>query len=134
MKKYLINYKLVALFLMIGVLIGFIGQCGNQTKTLVPNGKYITSGLRMHKKLSEAYKAYNKEFTSKEEYYIGRSLAASLLQNNDIYGNGKSPLENYVSKIGYTLAMASALPETYQGYRFIVLRSQAINAFAVPSG
>ncbi len=30
--------------------------------------------------------------------------------------------------------MASDRPETYQGYRFSIIRSNSINAFAVPSG
>ncbi|GMT49561.1 MAG: hypothetical protein IEMM0008_1100 [bacterium] len=134
MKKYLINYKLIVLFLMIGMLISFISQCGEQTKTFIPGGKYITSGYKAAKKLRAAYKAYNKEFLPLEEYEIGRRVAASILQEETLYGNGSSPLEEYITNIGNTLAMGSNRPETFQGYRFIVLRSPLTNVLALPSG
>ncbi len=134
--KY-IKYKTLILFFVIGMIISFASQCDftkGLVKGFVPGGKWIVGGLEAAQKLHEAYKAYNKEFTPKEEYYIGRSVSASLLKKRRIYGNGKSSIENYIAKIGNTLAMASNLPETYQGYRFIVLKSRSINAFAVPSG
>ncbi len=134
MKKYLINYRLIALFLMIGVITSAISQCREQAKTFVPGGKNIVSGYKAAKKLNKAYKAYNKEFLPLEEYEIGRKVAASILQRKKLYGDGSGPLENYVSNIGNTLAMGSNRPETFQGYRFIVLRSSSTNVLAVPSG
>ncbi len=129
------KYKTLTLFLIIGMIIALTSQCESLIKSFVPGGKYIVGGYKAVKKLKEVYKAYNKEFTPKEEYYIGRTVSASLLKKRRMYSrSGRTPIENYIAKIGNTLAMASNLPETYQGYRFIVLKSRSINAFAVPSG
>ena len=80
------------------------------------------------------YEAYDHEFTPKEEYYIGRTVAASILKGKKPYGFGKSAFEKYIQSIGYTLSMSSNRPETFQGYRFIILKSKSVNAYAVPSG
>ncbi len=134
MKTYLVNYKLVALFLIIGVVIGTISHCKSKVKSYVPGGKYIIGGYKSAKKLNKAYKAYNKEFLPLEEYYIGREIAVSILRKEKIYGNGQSALEHYIANIGNTLSMGSNRPETFQGYRFIVLRSPLTNVLALPSG
>ncbi len=80
------------------------------------------------------YQAYDHDFSPIEEYYIGRTILATLLKHEKLYGFGKSPLEQYIQKIGYTLAMASKRPYTYRGYRFIVLKSKSPNAYALPEG
>ncbi len=133
-----IKYKTLILFFIIGMIISLTSQCEltkGLIKSFVPMGGLIVGSAEAVQKLHEAYKAYTKEFTPKEEYYIGRSVSASLLQKRRIYSRkGNTPIESYIAKIGNTLAMASNLPETYQGYRFIVLKSRSINAFAVPSG
>ncbi|MCP4177727.1 MAG: M48 family metalloprotease, partial [bacterium] len=68
-------------------------------------------------------------------YYIGRSVSAYILGRYDpCITEQYSQLINYIKKIGHTLAMASDYPETFQDYRFIILNSEEINAFAVPSG
>ncbi len=68
----------------------------------------------------------------RQEYYIGRAVAARLL---DDY----KPLEDhtpnrYLNEIGQTLAMASERPETFGGYHFLMIDSEEINAFAAPGG
>ncbi len=73
-------------------------------------------------------------YTPREEYYIGRRIAAWILSNNTSYGDGTSEIELYVNQIGRTLAMASKRPETYGGYRVIIMETSAANAFAVPGG
>lgn len=133
--KIFIN-RLLKWDILITLFIGtvFLVQCKDIIGSIVPDGDKILTGIEAIDKLSDVYEAYNREFTPKEEYYIGRTVAASLLQKNNLYGDGSSKLEKYVTQVGQTVAMASERPETYQGYRFIVVRSPSINAFAVPSG
>ena len=72
------------------------------------------------------------EFTPEQEYYIGRSVAATVL-------NRYRPLQNqaltaYINRLGQSLASFSDRPQTFGGYHFLVLDSEEINAFAAPGG
>jgi len=72
------------------------------------------------------------DFTPEQEYYIGRSVGAVLV-------NRYQPLQNaqangYLNLLGQALAQASDRPETFGGYHFLVLDSDEINAFATPGG
>jgi predicted Zn-dependent protease len=68
----------------------------------------------------------------REEYYIGRAVAARIFSLYGLYD--KPALTDYLNKLGQGLAIFSSRPEIYQGYRFAVLDSQEINAFASPGG
>ncbi len=85
--------------------------------------------------ITSAAKSVDKAFeklTPEQEYYIGRAVAANIL---DIY----PPLNNakanaYLNRLGQALALASDKPYTFKGYRFLLLDSDEINAFASPGG
>jgi len=72
------------------------------------------------------------EFTPEQEYYIGRSVAAVILNKYPPYTN--RPSNEYLNLIGQALAQASDMPEIFLGYRVLVLNSNEINAFATPGG
>jgi len=72
------------------------------------------------------------EFTPEQEYYIGRSVAAVVLNKYQPYPNQQA--NQYLNVLGQTLAQASDMPEIFRGYRFLVLNSDEINAFATPGG
>ena len=72
------------------------------------------------------------DFTPEQEYYIGRSVGATLLAKYKPYGDSQA--ENYINLIGLALAQASDRPETFGGYHFMILDSNEINAFAAPGG
>lgn len=72
------------------------------------------------------------DITPEQEYFIGRSVAASLLSRYDALDSRR--LNEYVNTLGQTLAMASDRPETFGGYHFLVLDSDELNAFAAPGG
>ena len=72
------------------------------------------------------------EFTPEQEYYIGRSVAAVILTKYPPYTN--QPANEYLNLLGQTLAQVSDMPEIFRGYRFLVLNSDEINAFATPGG
>jgi predicted Zn-dependent protease len=72
------------------------------------------------------------QITPEQEYYIGRSVAATVMASY-------RPVETrdpnyYLNVLGQTLSLASARPETYGGYHFVLLDSDEINAFSAPGG
>lgn len=73
-----------------------------------------------------------KGINPQQEYYIGRAVAAQLL--NDYPPLKDHKRNRYLNEIGQTLAMASDRPETFGGYHFLVLDTDEINAFAAPGG
>lgn len=68
--------------------------------------------------------------TPEDQYYLGRAVAAQILV---LYPPYEDPEANrYVNLVGRSLALASDRPEVYDGYRFAILDSEEINAFACP--
>jgi predicted Zn-dependent protease len=70
--------------------------------------------------------------TPEQEYYIGRAVAAKVFQS---YKPLDLPEANvYLNLLGQSLVVFSDRPETFGGYRFMLLDSDEINAFAAPDG
>ena len=72
------------------------------------------------------------DITPQQEYYIGRTVGAMILQKYPPYNNPAA--DGYVNVMGQMLAQASDCPETYGGYHFLIQDSDEINAFAAPGG
>ena len=72
------------------------------------------------------------DFTPEQEYYIGRSVGAVIVNRYKPYP--KDQANSYLNLLGQTLAQASDRPETFGGYHFLILDSDEINAFAAPGG
>jgi predicted Zn-dependent protease len=72
------------------------------------------------------------DFTEEQEYYVGRTVGAMILDKYPPYDN--SSANAYINLLGQTLAKVSDRPETFAGYRFLILDSDDINAFAAPGG
>ncbi|HVO38385.1 MAG TPA: M48 family metalloprotease [Spirochaetia bacterium] len=72
------------------------------------------------------------EFTPKQEYYIGRAVAANLLSTRKIYDNQKAT--DYLNVLERALADFSDRPETFGGYHVAILDADEINAFGAPGG
>jgi predicted Zn-dependent protease len=70
--------------------------------------------------------------TESQEYFMGRGVAAVAIEKDHLWPDEK--LEEYVTLVGLTVAFESDRPETYKGYTFAILNTEAINAFAGPSG
>jgi predicted Zn-dependent protease len=70
--------------------------------------------------------------TPEQEYYIGRTVAATILSQNKPMDDAK--LTEYLNTLGQYLALCSDRPETFGGYHFMVMDSSDINAFAAPGG
>jgi predicted Zn-dependent protease len=72
------------------------------------------------------------DLTPEQEYYVGRAVAAQVLQT---YRPLDRPQANeYLNLLGQSLAIFSERPETFGGYHFLLLDSDEINAFAAPGG
>lgn len=72
------------------------------------------------------------DITPEQEYWIGRTVAATLLSSQRPLN--KSEATDYVNAVGQYLALCSDRPETFGGYHFLVFDSADINAFAAPGG
>lgn len=73
-----------------------------------------------------------KGFTPEEEYYLGRAVAATVLSKYSPYNN--SSLSVYANKIAQVLVRVSDKPETYNGYRVMIVDTPEINAVSAPGG
>lgn len=82
--------------------------------------------------LGEVVDAANSPFTPEQEYFVGRSVAATILDQYAPYNDAAANL--YINQLGQSLALASDRPEIYNGYVFQILDTDEINAFASPGG
>lgn len=81
---------------------------------------------------TEAIAKTFQDITPEQEYYIGRSVAATVLT---AYKPFDAPAANtYLNELGQSLALFSDKPETFGGYHFLVMNSEEVNAFSAPGG
>jgi beta-barrel assembly-enhancing protease len=83
-------------------------------------------------KSSKAVARSFEDFTPEQEYYIGRTVGAVIVNKYKPYNNKR--VNAYINLLGQTLANASDMPETFNGYHFLILDSDEINALAAPGG
>ncbi|HOW68055.1 MAG TPA: M48 family metalloprotease, partial [Verrucomicrobiota bacterium] len=72
------------------------------------------------------------DITPEQEYYIGRSVAATVLNTYKPFDQQQA--NNYLNLLGQTIAQFSNKPETFGGYHMLLMDSDEINAFAAPGG
>lgn len=72
------------------------------------------------------------DITPEQEYYVGRTVGAVVLNQYRPYPEAK--VNDYLNVLGRSLSLASDRPETFGGYHFLALDSDEINAFAAPGG
>lgn len=70
--------------------------------------------------------------TEKEEYYLGRAVAATILGQYGLYTDNRR--NEYINSIGRTIALSSDKAYIYGGYHFAVLDTEEVNAMACPGG
>ncbi|MFA5203477.1 MAG: M48 family metalloprotease [Lentisphaeria bacterium] len=68
-----------------------------------------------------------------QEYQLGRGVTANLLGAYRPVAP-REPVSRYVARVGAVVAAGSDSPYPYNGYRFIVVDTPEINAFAAPGG
>lgn len=72
------------------------------------------------------------DITPAQEYYIGRTIGATILKGYTTYPQPRAV--HYLNVLGQTLARVSEKPETYGGYHFMILDSDDINGLSAPGG
>lgn len=133
MKKYLLPILTLILAMLNFTSCETLESAGTLASVIGEQGGYITSSQgESLRKSSAAVSKSLEEFTPEQEYYIGRSVGAVVLSKYPAYSNDQ--INDYVNKLGQTLAAASDKPEIFNGYHFLVLNSDDINAFATPGG
>lgn len=85
----------------------------------------------INKSVSAVGKVFE-SITPEQEYYIGRTVAATILSKNKPYDN--RAMTTYLNSLGQYLSLFSDRPETFGGYHFLVMDTPDINAFAAPGG
>lgn len=126
----------VVLILAAGVLgpgcasIGDIGQVGGAIGAAT--GAITPEEAESIGRASSAVSRSFEEFTPEQEYFIGRAVTARIFSQYPPFS--RPDTVRYLNLLGQALARASDLPETFAGYRFMVLDSDEVNAFAAPGG
>jgi len=90
------------------------------------------SGLGFAIRTLQAVHRANEDLTPEQEYALGRAFGAQVLTT-------RRPLDNeaanrYLNQVGQALALFSERPDTWSGYRFLLLDTPEVNAFAAPGG
>jgi predicted Zn-dependent protease len=83
--------------------------------------------------MDRAFETPDEIVTPKDDYYLGRTVAAQILHTYPAY-SGDPDLVSYLNKICQALALNSPAPEAFNGYHAAILDSPTINAFATPGG
>ncbi len=124
-----------ALFLLV-FLAFFVSGCeslGDISKAITTVGVATGSiSEGQASSINKSAEAVFEDITPEQEYYIGRAVAAVILNKYTAYGDAKA--NAYLNLLGTSLALASDRPETFGGYHFQILDSDEINAFAAPGG
>lgn len=127
----------IPLFILLAIILM---SCAETVKTISEVGTEVgvqtgTITQRQAQSIRKAAPAMAKSFeniTPEQEYYIGRTVGATLTAKYRPYSNERA--NHYLNVLGQTLAQASDRPETFGGYHFLILDSEEINAFAAPGG
>lgn len=98
----------------------------------VATGRISQSEADSISKSAKAVAKTFKDFTPEQEYYIGRTIAAVIL--NKYRPHPDKNANDYINLLGQTLAKVSDMPETFGGYHFLIQDSDEINALAAPGG
>lgn len=93
-----------------------------------PTQKDVQNIIDLTAKIAKPFES----FTPEQEYYLGRAVGANIVSAYKVYENEAA--NRYVRTVGQGLATVSDRPETFNGYHFLILDSEEINAFAAPSG
>ncbi len=83
-------------------------------------------------KVADAANKANQDFTPRQEYYIGRAVAADITSMYPVEPIGPATL--YLNALVKVLAAASTMPVTYGGYHVLILNTNQINALSAPGG
>jgi predicted Zn-dependent protease len=119
---------LILIFAGCGTVDTFKGALAGNPSDIANAAETVKQGGEVAGKVVQA----NKDFSPEEEYYIGRTVAATILT---MYKPWDGPKANeYLNTLGLSLALAAVPPNPYNGYHFLIMDTDDINAFGAPSG
>ena len=128
------SMRIIMLTVLAAVLFG--SGCSTVTQFGTAVGEATgTITAEQAKSINRTAVAMEKTFqdiTPEQEYYIGRSVAATVLYKYP--PNNMESANQYLNVVGQILAEASDRPETFGGYHFQILDTDEINAFSAPGG
>jgi predicted Zn-dependent protease len=133
------NFKhltFVAALLGLGIAFGVTGcKTGGKAGGLRLGGGNSDIGRALGifesaSEVGEAHAKATKELSERQMYYVGRSAAANVIAKDGVSPEQKAT--DYLNLLGQSLARFSDRPEVHNGYRFAIINSDAINAFATP--
>jgi predicted Zn-dependent protease len=91
-------------------------------------GSAVSDVFRSAALAAESFKGYSPA----QEYYIGRSVAAQILQVYKVHPN--PALQSYVNLVGHAVLAAPEAKKTLMGYHFIVVEGEGLQAVSTPGG
>jgi predicted Zn-dependent protease len=127
--------KRTALFSAAFLAMLFLASCAavqSGADILAGTGQISEKDRQSIVKTSQAVSATFSQITEEQEYYIGRSVAALILNQYPAYDN--PALNTYINTLGQVIAYSSTRPEIYAGYHFLALDSEEVNALSAPGG
>ena len=74
----------------------------------------------------------SQEMTPKQEYYLGRSISAQIMTENQFVDDKR--VTTYSNTLGQYLALHSDRSTTYKGYRFAIVKNNVPTALSAPGG
>lgn len=133
----LLGSSAVAVVAMVVAGCGGNGGGGNLLKGAGDLATAVTGDERYSEiggTLARTITDYN-DLLPSEEHYIGRAVAAQVLVEPRYPMRANDALSDYVALVGQNVAQSvDFVRQTYKGYRFTVLDSDELNAFATPGG
>lgn len=124
------------LFWLSAALLILLGGCAEvvQVGTAVGEGAGVLSpkDREIIDRQAAAIAQASRPMTEKEEYYLGRAVAATILGQYRLQTDSRR--NEYLNSIGRTVALSSDRPYVYGEYHFAVLDTDEVNAMACPGG
>jgi predicted Zn-dependent protease len=129
-------FKYIALFSMVSLAVVSLVGCTTVTEAVTSAGQAAGVITKQQadsiNKSAQAVEKTFQDITPEQEYYIGRTVAATVLVTYKPYDNQKA--NEYLNVLGQTLSQFGTKPETFGGYHFVLLDTEEINAFSAPGG
>jgi predicted Zn-dependent protease len=113
------------------ILLAFLLLGSTGCATLIKTAG-VVSGKQELVAAGETMERAERDFTEEEKYYTGRTVAAQLL--TEAPPSSRTALEQYLGRVGQTVAAASGKPDMVRGWHFILLKSAVPEAFSCPGG
>jgi len=119
------------LLLLVAVPMAACAAVMNALEDATPEDSVAGKLVRGTNRLRKSFQ----DLDPSEEHFIGRSVAAQILAMPEYRLSDDQALLAYVERVGNAIAMTNdKVRQPFLGYRFGVLATEEVNAFACPGG